>query len=278
MQDNTPDVFTNGPQNSISTPENTEPSPCVELSDVSLTYSSGGAELAALTNINVTINDGECVCLLGPSGCGKSTLLNLIAGFLMPSTGQVMIDGREVTGPGADRGMVFQEPTLYDWLDVSDNIAFGLKMRHAPAEEIRHKTAQLLSLTGLEEFAHFAPYELSGGMRQRVSLARILAGGPRVLLMDEPFSALDPATRQEMQDLLLRLQCESHCTGVLVTHDINEALFLADRILVFSARPGRIIDEISLREVSFTDRRSEIIERPDMTALHKRIITAVTNA
>ena len=173
--------------------------------------------------------------------------------------------------------MVFQEPTLYDWLDVAGNISFGLRMRGENPEAVREKTARYLELTGLSGFESFPPYELSGGMKQRVALARVLIGDPRVLLMDEPFSALDPATRQEMQELLAGLRKDNRCTVLLVTHDVNEALFLADRIIVFSARPGRIIDEIDLRDVSFTDRRSEIIERPDMTAYHKRIMSAVTN-
>ena len=233
--------------------------------------------LQALSDINLTVADGECVCILGPSGCGKSTLLNLVAGFLRPTEGRVTVDGTDVQGPGPERGMVFQEPALYNWLDVSGNIAFGLKMRGLPVAEIKEKTARFVELTGLSGFEHFPPYELSGGMKQRVALSRVLVGGPRVLLMDEPFSALDPATRQEMQDLLVTLRDDNRCTVLLVTHDVNEALFLADRILVLSARPGRVIDEMDLHGTVFRDRRSEIIERPDMTALHRRIMTAVTS-
>ncbi|MBQ6734630.1 MAG: ABC transporter ATP-binding protein [Lachnospiraceae bacterium] len=237
----------------------------------------GGAEgLTALSDISLQVRDGECVCLLGPSGCGKSTLLNLVAGFLQPTEGSVTLNGEEIKEPGPDRGMVFQEPTLYNWLSVFDNVAFGLKMRGVAKTEIRERVTRFLALTGLAGFEQFPPYELSGGMKQRVALSRVLVSDPKVLLMDEPFSALDPSTRQEMQSLLDSLQDRRKCTILLVTHDINEALYLADRILVFSARPGRIIDEIDLRGVSFTDRRSEIIERPDMTALHKRIMEAVT--
>lgn len=233
--------------------------------------------LHALDDVTLHVEDGSCVCLLGPSGCGKSTLLNLVAGFLRPTSGTVTVNGAEVTEPGYERGMVFQEPTLYNWLDVAGNIAFGLKMRGVAEEEIRERVARFIDLTGLDGFDQFPPYELSGGMKQRVALSRVLVNDPQVLLMDEPFSALDPATRQEMQELLVSLRERRKCTVLLVTHDVNEALFLADRIVVFSARPGRIIDEIDLRDVSFTDRRSEIIERPDMTALHKRIMAAVTN-
>ena len=237
----------------------------------------GSAEgLTALSDISLRVSDGECVCLLGPSGCGKSTLLNLVAGFLHPTEGSVTLNGQEIKEPGPDRGMVFQEPTLYNWLSVFDNVAFGLKMRGVAKAEIRERVTRFLELTGLAGFEQFPPYELSGGMKQRVALSRVLVSDPKVLLMDEPFSALDPSTRQEMQSLLDSLQDRRKCTILLVTHDINEALYLADRILVFSARPGRIIDEIDLRGVSFTDRRSEIIERPDMTALHKRIMEAVT--
>ncbi|MBR0091815.1 MAG: ABC transporter ATP-binding protein, partial [Lachnospiraceae bacterium] len=203
-------------------------------------------------------------------------LLNLVAGFLQPTEGSVTLNGQEIKEPGPDRGMVFQEPTLYNWLSVFDNVAFGLKMRGVAKAEIKERVTHFLELTGLAGFEQFPPYELSGGMKQRVALSRVLVSDPKVLLMDEPFSALDPSTRQEMQSLLDSLQDRRKCTILLVTHDINEALYLADRILVFSARPGRIIDEIDLRGVSFTDRRSEIIERPDMTALHKRIMEAVT--
>ena len=250
----------------------------LKLEDVSVRYDTNETEgLLALDRVSLAVAESTCVCLLGPSGCGKSTLLNLVAGFLRPTSGSVTVDGKEVTEPGHERGMVFQEPTLYDWLDVAGNISFGLRMRGEKPEVIREKTSRFLELTGLSGFENFPPYELSGGMKQRVALARVLIGDPRVLLMDEPFSALDPATRQEMQELLAALRKDNRCTVLLVTHDVNEALFLADRILVFSARPGRIIDEIDLRGVPFTDRRSEIIERPDMTAYHKRIMSAVTN-
>ena len=233
--------------------------------------------LCALTDINLQVSDGECLCLLGPSGCGKSTLLNLVAGFLQPTEGSVLVDGSNVTGPGPKRGMVFQEPTLYNWMSVFDNIAFGMKMRKVPPAEIKERVMRFIDLTGLDGFEKYSPYELSGGMKQRVALSRVLVNDPQVLLMDEPFSALDPATRQEMQNLLVTLQDRKKCTVLLVTHDVNEALFLADRIVIFSERPGHIIDEIDLRQVSFTDRRSEIIERPDMTALHTRIMNAVTH-
>ena len=250
----------------------------LKVEDVSVRYDTGEADgLLALDRVSLSVEDGTCVCLMGPSGCGKSTLLNLIAGFLRPTSGSVTVNGREVDAPGHERGMVFQEPTLYDWLDVAGNVAFGLNMRGVSPSETAEKTKRFLELTGLTGFEHFKPYELSGGMKQRVALARVLIGDPSVLLMDEPFSALDPVTRQEMQDLLQELRGNRKCTVLLVTHDVNEALFLADRIVVFSARPGRIVDEIDLRGVSFSDRRSEIIERPDMTAYHKRIMSAVTN-
>ena len=250
----------------------------LQFDSVSVVFGkAGGSEgLQALTDISINVSDGEFVCLLGPSGCGKSTLLNLVAGFLFPTEGRVTLNGEDVKQPGPDRGMVFQEPTLYNWLNVFDNIAFGLRMRGVAKAEIKERVSRFMELTGLKGFEQYPPYELSGGMKQRVALSRVLVSDPKVLLMDEPFSALDPATRQEMQNLLEALQNRRKCTILLVTHDINEALYLADRILVFSARPGHIIDEIDLRGISFTDRRSEIIERPDMTALHKRIMDAVT--
>ena len=247
------------------------------IEDVNVYYGEGTDGLHALNDVTLHVEDGSCVCLLGPSGCGKSTLLNLVAGFLRPTSGSVRVNGVEVMEPGYERGMVFQEPTLYDWLDVSHNIAFGLRMRGIAEAEIQERVARYIDLTGLDGFDRFPPYELSGGMKQRVALSRVLVNDPQILLMDEPFSALDPATRQEMQQLLVSLREQSRCTVLLVTHDVNEALFLADRIVIFSARPGRIVDEIDLGNVSFTDRRSEIIERPDMTALHKRIMSAITN-
>ena len=250
----------------------------LQFDHVSMVYGKeNNAEgLPALTDISLRVADGELVCLLGPSGCGKSTLLNLVAGFLQPTKGRVLVNGEDVREPGYDRGMVFQEPTLYDWLNVFDNIAFGLKMRGFPRDEIRERVSRFIEITGLSGFEKYPPYELSGGMKQRVVISRVLVSDPSILLMDEPFSALDPATRQEMQQLLETLQDRKKCTVLLVTHDVNEALYLADRILVFSARPGRIIDEIDLRGKSFTNRRSEIIERPDMTALHTRIMSSVT--
>lgn len=242
-----------------------------------MTFGGEGSreETLALADIDISVEEGDFVCLLGPSGCGKSTLLNLIAGFIKPSSGRVLLDGREVGEPDHDRGMVFQEPTLYDWLDVSKNISFGLDMRGVSKEETARVVREYIEITGLTGFEHFSPFELSGGMKQRVALARAMAGEPRVLLMDEPFSALDPGTRQDMQDLLVTIRDNDKRTVILVTHDINEALFLGDRVIVLSSRPGRIKEDIDLRGYTFSDRRTEIIERPDMTAIHKRIMLSV---
>jgi NitT/TauT family transport system ATP-binding protein len=194
----------------------------------------------ALDGIDLSISPGEFVCLLGPSGCGKSTLLNAIAGFSLPSEGSIRVGGREVTGPGPDRAMVFQEYALFPWMTVERNVAFGLEMKGEPRDDIRRKVAALLALLSLEDFAKRFPKDLSGGMRQRVAIARVLALDAPTLLMDEPFGALDALTRRSLQDELLRLWTTVKKTIVFVTHGIEESIYLADRIVVMTYRPGRV--------------------------------------
>ena len=194
----------------------------------------------AVDDISASIADGEFVCIVGPSGCGKSTLLNVVGGLVHANTGEVLVDGRPVTGPGPDRGMVFQSYTLYPWLTVRANIEFGLKLGKMPARERRRISDRLIELVRLDGFTEVYPKALSGGMRQRVAIARALANNPRVLLMDEPFGALDAQTRALMQELLLDVWNRDGRTVVFVTHDIDEAIFLADRVLIMSHRPGRI--------------------------------------
>jgi NitT/TauT family transport system ATP-binding protein len=194
----------------------------------------------AVDNISAAIADGEFVCIVGPSGCGKSTLLNVIGGLVPANTGEVLVDGRPIAGPGPDRGMVFQSYTLYPWLTVRANIEFGLKLGKMPAKERRRISNRLIELVRLDGFAESYPKALSGGMRQRVAIARALANNPRVLLMDEPFGALDAQTRALMQELLLDVWNRDGRTVLFVTHDIDEAIFLADRVLIMSHRPGRI--------------------------------------
>lgn len=218
--------------------------PKLEIRNLYKTFPSQGKQLIALENINLQIYPEEFVCLVGPSGCGKSTLLNIVAGLIQPSSGQVLVDGEVVPGPGSDRGMVFQTYTLFPWLCVADNISFGLKLRRLPRREIQQLVAYYLDVIGLTKFARAYPKELSGGMKQRVAIARALANEPEVLLMDEPFGALDAQTKEQMQQFLLKLWEKTRKTVLTITHDVEEAVFLSQRIYVMSAFPGRIQSEI----------------------------------
>lgn len=200
----------------------------------------------ALAPTSLTIEQGEFVCLLGPSGCGKSTLLNAVGGLVTLSTGEVVVDGRSVVRPGPDRGIVFQNYSLYPWLTVRENIEFGPRLNGWPADRIAAVTDELIGIIGLQDCADRFPKVLSGGMRQRVAIARALAMEPQVLLMDEPFAALDAQTRTRMQELLLNVWARKGNTVIFVTHDIEEAIFLADRVLVMSAGPGRIIEDFPI--------------------------------
>jgi len=217
----------------------------ITFEDVSKTY-LGQTEVRALDGISLTINEGEFVALLGPSGCGKSTLLNLLAGFEKTTEGTLLFDGETVTRPGPDRGVVFQEAALFPWLNVWQNVVFGPQVQGVARAEYESRARKLLKLVGLEAFAEALPVQLSGGMRQRVGIARVLAMSPRALLMDEPFGALDAQTRLSMQQLLLDVWQSLGTTVLFVTHDIDEAILLSDRICVMSARPGRIIRTIPI--------------------------------
>jgi NitT/TauT family transport system ATP-binding protein len=203
-------------------------------------FRSRDRDVVALAGIDLHIARGELVCLLGPSGCGKSTLLNAIAGFLLPSTGEILVEGEPVSGPGPERGMVFQEYALFPWMTVAENVGFGLEIKRLPRAAIGPRVAELLALFGLQDFHNRFPKDLSGGMRQRVALARVLAIDPPILLMDEPFGALDALTRRNLQDELLRLWSRFRKTIVFVTHNIEEAIYLADRVVVMTYRPGTI--------------------------------------
>ncbi|WP_185267141.1 ABC transporter ATP-binding protein [Halopseudomonas xiamenensis] len=216
------------------------------VSGVDIEFGHKGARTVAVGQANLEIHSGEFVCLLGPSGCGKSTLLNAIAGFVTPTRGQLSVDGKAVTEPGPDRGMVFQQHSLFPWKSVHDNVAFGPLMAGASRPEAGSVARTFLSLVGLAAFADAYPTTLSGGMQQRVGIARALANYPSVLLMDEPFGALDAQTRIMMQENLLEIWREFRNTVVFVTHDIDEAVFLSDRIVVMSASPGRIIADIKV--------------------------------
>jgi ABC-type nitrate/sulfonate/bicarbonate transport system ATPase subunit len=205
-----------------------------------------GEVITALDDVSFEVKDQEFAVLVGTSGCGKSTILRLVAGLVPPSGGRVLLDGRPVTDPGADRGMVFQAYTLFPWLTVKRNVEFGPRLRGLPAAERETLAHRYIGQVGLRGFEHVYPRELSGGMMQRVAIARALANDPAVLLMDEPFGALDAQTRALMGELLLRVWEEAAKTVLFVTHDIDEALFLADRVLVMTARPGRIREEIQV--------------------------------
>lgn len=215
----------------------------IALNEVYLTYNSDN-NVNALENINLNLHEGEFVCLLGSSGCGKSTLLKIIAGFITPTGGTALMEGQPIKGADWHRGVVFQQPPLYPWLTVEDNIKFGLKMRGVAANESQKRTEEYLRKVGLLEFRNNKPYELSGGMKQRVAIARVLVNSPRVLLMDEPFGALDALTREQMQTLIRNIWWETKCTILFITHDVDEALALGTRVVVMSRRPGKIIKEI----------------------------------
>jgi NitT/TauT family transport system ATP-binding protein len=216
----------------------------VVIADVSVKFGRGSRRHAAVERTSLEAKPGEFVCLLGPSGCGKSTLLNCVAGYVQPSEGTVKVDGVAVQRPGPDRGMVFQQYSLFPWMTIEQNVRFGPRVTGAASPDAVAST--FLELVGLSHFANRYPGELSGGMQQRVGIARALANYPSVLLMDEPFGALDAQTRLMMQESLLRIWSEFGITVLFVTHDVDEALFLADRVLVMSASPGRIVADLSV--------------------------------
>jgi NitT/TauT family transport system ATP-binding protein len=218
----------------------------IVVDGVSQVFRGDGRNVVALQDINLQIPQGQFVCLLGPSGCGKSTLLNAIAGFTLPSSGKILANGEAVHGPGPERGMVFQEYALFPWMTVFDNVAFGLDIKGMQKAQIKERVMQLLGQLKLNEFAARYPKDLSGGMRQRVAIARILALDSPIMLMDEPFGALDALTRRNLQDELLRLWAELKKTIIFVTHSIEEAIYLADRIIVMTYRPGTVKRDIEL--------------------------------
>lgn len=242
----------------------------VEIRNVSIVLGEPAQRFEAVKALDCDIEPGQFVCILGPSGCGKSTLLGALAGHLVPSQGMLQMDGQTVVGPSQQRGMVFQQHTLFPWRSVRENVAFGLKMRGVGKTQRLAAADEILALVGLQGFAERWPNQLSGGMQQRVEIARVLINRPRLLLMDEPFGALDALTRMKMQALLLDIWTQIRTTVVFVTHDIDEALFLADRILVMSPRPGRIIEDFALNFPR--PRHTELMTSPEFTHLKRHCL------
>lgn len=229
----------------------------IEISHISKEFTAGDGSIThALSDVSISIEPGSFISLIGPSGCGKSTLLRLISGLESQTEGEVGLDGAAITGPGADRGFMFQEHSLFPWMSLYDNVAFGLRARGL-YEEQRERVPELLSLVGLEGFEGAYPHQLSGGMCQRASLARALAGRPKVLLLDEPLGALDAFTRMNIQEELQRIWQEEHMTMVMVTHDVDEAVYLSSTVVVMTSRPGRVVRQIPIELSRPRDRSSE---------------------
>ncbi|MBM3314038.1 ABC transporter ATP-binding protein [candidate division WOR-3 bacterium] len=212
----------------------------VSLREVTQVFSSSGAPVTALAQVSLDIASGEFTCVVGPTGCGKTTLLRLAAGLLQPTAGSILVSGTEVTKPRSTTGMVFQQYSLLPWRNVVENVAFGLELRRVPRSDRVRRAGELLELVGLGQFSRSRPYELSGGMQQRVAIARALATDPELLLMDEPFGALDERTRHKLQDELLAIWQRTGKTVLFVTHNIDEAVYLGDRVVVMADRPGRV--------------------------------------
>ncbi|SHG02624.1 ABC transporter ATP-binding protein [Bradyrhizobium erythrophlei] len=220
--------------------------PILEMKNVGKTYSQNGRAIEALRGANLRVKKGEFICLIGASGCGKSTLLRMAAGFEAPTQGDTLMWGVPISGPGPSRGMVFQDYGLFSWLNVRDNIGFGPKSRGCTKAEIRETVNHFVDLVGLQNFADVYPHQLSGGMKQRVAIARVLANDAEIVLMDEPFGALDAMTRERLQDELVEIWSRTGLTVLFVTHAIEEAIFLADRVVVMSPGPGRIDREYTI--------------------------------
>ena len=245
----------------------------IEIDGVSKEFVKGERRVLALQDIGLRVAEREFVAILGPSGCGKSTLLNMVAGFDHPTCGTVRVAGEEIVAPSPRRAVVFQEPALFPWLSVMENVVFGPKTQRQPAVDYRRRAAQIIEQVGLRGFEASYPAELSGGMRQRVGIARVLIMQPEVLLMDEPFGSLDAQTRMLMQELLLQVWERHHRTVLFITHDIEEALLLADRVCVMTARPGRIKKSIDVGIAR--PRAIEVTTSPEFNALRRDVLALI---
>jgi NitT/TauT family transport system ATP-binding protein len=243
----------------------------IVFENVTVDFATERGALRVVDNVSLSIRDKEFICIVGPSGCGKTTLMNIVAGFVQPSSGRVTLDGQPIVGPGRERGVIFQEYGVFPWLTVEQNIMFGLRLRSCkvPSSQHRQTCLKYLELMGLSDFAHAFPKTLSGGMRQRLAIARAYAAQPEFLLMDEPFGALDAQTRSKMQNLLLEVLEREGKTVLMITHSVDEAIYLASRIVVVTARPARIKEVI---EVPFAYPRSEgLHETPEFGALKAHV-------
>ena len=249
--------------------------------DLCMTFTNqqSGAKVEALSDINFTLRKGELLSVLGPSGCGKTTLLNMIAGFITPTNGRILLGDRLIEGPGADRGMVFQQGALFEWLTVAKNVDFGLRMQGASEAKSREQVQKWLATVGLQGFADTPTYQLSGGMQQRVALARCLINDPEVILMDEPLGALDALTREKMQSLVLELWKKTGKTIVIITHSVEEALLLGERLFVMAPRPGRIHKQYQLPFAEWGLGRPlrDIKLEKDFSAVREEILTMIWN-
>lgn len=246
----------------------------IELQHVTKAYpphNKSGEITVAVQDANVIIHDGDFISIVGPSGCGKSTILNMVAGFEKVTKGSLQIDQQEIKKPGADRAVVFQQPSLYPWMTVKENIAFGLTLKHGKRSVDWQKVNYFIEMMGLSGFEKHAPYQLSGGMQQRVAIARALITDPKILLMDEPFGALDAQTRADMQRFLLELWDQLKTTVLFITHDVDESILLSNRVLVMSARPGRILEEIDIN--LDRPRDWDVVLSPEFSQLKRRILT-----
>ena len=247
----------------------------LEISNLYKQFPTKKGILVALKDINMHVETGEFVCVVGASGSGKSTLLRLIAGLDFPTSGEITVDYQPVTGPGADRGMVFQKYTLYPWMNVQKNVEFGLKLLGVAAPKRREIASYYLNIVGLANFAKSLPKELSGGMKQRVAIARALATKPKILLMDEPFGALDIQTKENMQQFLTDVWRKTSCTILMITHDVREAVFLSQRVYVFSARPGTVKREFKIYLPS--DRDYQLKRQPNFHQQADEIMDLMRN-